>query len=342
MRADRLLEIVALLRTHGRLSAAELARRLEVTQRTVLRDMDALSAAGVPVYAERGRRGGFSLLPGYRPALEELTADETRALLLTGSGTPGSDRVLHRALRKLSASVGPDQVLAAERARERIVVDPGGWFGTGTGTGTDPSHVGTVQEAVLGDRRLRIDYRGRNDVRARQRTIDPWGMLQAGTTWYVVAAHRGRPHAFRLDRIETAQRLPEPARRPEGLDLRAVWLELRDGFGRPPDLTIRVEVRGGSPAEVLMMLAAVASGRPRLSEGQHSGAPVLVEVEVLGLRPAVAALAGLGDRVRVLDPPELVDALLDTLAAARACYADHDGRASRAGNADRPVRTSAP
>ena len=318
MRADRLLQIVGLLRAHGRLSATELATRLEVSARTVLRDMEALSAAGVPVYAERGRTGGFALLPGFRPAVEDLTAAETHALLLSsGSGSvhaAGLDSALSRAVRKLSVRLAPEVTRSAEQLADRVVIDPGGWFGEGD----DLPHLAAIQQAVFGDRRLRLRYRGRNDVRGATRTLDPYGLLQAGRTWYLVAAHRGRPHTYRIDRVEAAEVLPETSSRPADLDLRALWHELRAGFSRPPSLTVRAEVTDGHLAEVRIMLGAVGSGPPRVV-GED---PLVLEVEVLSAHAAVAALAGFGDAVRVLDPPEVVDHLARSLRAAAARYAE--------------------
>ncbi len=130
MRADRLLQIVGLLRQHGRLSAGELARRLEVTPRTVLRDMEALSTAGVPIAAERGRQGGFALLPGYRPAVEELSDQEVQALLLAGrvpADSVGLAGPMASALRKLAGSAAPEHGRSADRISERVVVDAAGW-----------------------------------------------------------------------------------------------------------------------------------------------------------------------------------------------------------------------
>lgn len=319
MRADRLLQVVALLRAHGRLSASELAARLEVSVRTVLRDMEALSAAGVPVYAERGRTGGFALLPGYRPAVEDLTDAETQALLLSGHGRgPGSvqgaglDDALRTAVRKLSVRLAPEHTQAAARVADRVVVDPDGWFGEAE----ELTHLGVLQEAVFTDRRVRVRYRGRNDARGSLRTLDPYGLLQARGTWYLVAAHRGRPHTYRVDRVEAAEVLDEPSARPPDLDLRALWRELRGRFSRPPALTVRLEVAQGQLAEVRIMLAAVGSGRPRVVDEE----PTVLEVEVHSPHAAAAALAGFADRVRVLGPPEVVEHLGRSLREAVALY----------------------
>ncbi len=316
MRADRLLQIVSLLRTHGRLSATELAARLEVAPRTILRDMDALSAAGVPVYAERGRDGGFALLPGYRPAVEELTAAESQALLLSGTGAVsrmGMSAALNRALGKLSVGLNPELSGAAARAADRILVDPEGWFGI---EGDDLPCFETVQRATQTDRRLRLRYRHRNATAAARRTVDPYGLLQAGRSWYLIAAHRGRPHTFRIDRIESAEVLPESFRRPAGLDLRALWQQLRSDWIRPPTVTVRIEIVDGLPNEAMIMLRAVGASAPRIAPGP----PMIMETEVPVIRAGVAALAGLGGRVRVLDPPELIEALRRSLIETDSLY----------------------
>jgi predicted DNA-binding transcriptional regulator YafY len=306
VRADRLLQIVTLLRQHGRLSASELARRLEVTPRTVLRDMEALSATGIPVYAERGRHGGFALVPGYRPATEDLTAVETQALLLAGS-VP-ADRLglagpLASALRKLAGAVPPEHGRSAARISDRIVVDAAGWYSTPE----DPAHFATLQEAVLGDRRLRLSYRPRDQPNAGLRTVDPYGLLQAAGVWYLIAGHRHQPRSYRLSRVVAATVLDEPSRRPPDLDLRALWRRLRAEFARPPSLTVTLACESGSYELATRLLAGQGAGPPRILE---PGPPVVVELEVQSLRSTVGMLAGLGASVRVLGPPELGDLMV--------------------------------
>lgn len=316
MRADRLLQIVSLLRTHGRLSANQLAVRLEVTARTILRDMEALSAAGVPVYAERGRHGGFALVPGYRPAVENLTGAEVEAVLLAGVGELGRlgrGHDLSRALRKITDAVGPDLARSATRISERIVIDPTGWYGTQDSLPCFES----VQQAVLGDRRLRIDYQTKELVPPSSRTVDPYGLLEAAGTWYLIAAHRGRPRTYRVSRMLRADVLDQQSARPTELNLQALWRDLRAQFTRPPTVPIRLEITDGRPHLITIMLARTAAGAPRIEPGP----PMIMEVEVTGLEAAVAALAGLGAGVRVLDPPELIGLLRLRLSQAVALYA---------------------
>lgn len=316
MRADRLLQIVGLLRQHGQLSATELARRLEVTPRTVLRDMEALSTAGVPVVAERGRQGGFSLLTGYRPAVEELTATEVQALLLAGrvpADSVGLAGPLASALRKLGGWAAPEHGRSADRISERVLVDASGWW-------SEPEqaeHFATVQRAVLSDRRLRLTYRPRDPTGTGVRTVDPYGLLQAAGVWYLIAAHRDRPRSYRVSRVLAATALDEPSRRPPDLDLRALWSQLRADFAPPPSRTIRLACDPARYELALMLLAGQGASQPRvLAEGP----PVVFELEVHVLRPAVGVLAGLGSAVRALAPPELLELMVEVAEDLLASY----------------------
>lgn len=306
MRADRLLQIVGLLRQHGRLSAAELARRLEVNPRTVLRDMEALSTAGVPVVAERGRQGGFALLPGYRPAVEELTATEVQALLLAGrmpADSVGLAGPLASALRKLGGWAAPEHGRSADRISDRVLVDASGWWSSPE----QAEHFATVQQAVLTDHRLRLTYRPRDPSRTGVRTVDPYGLLQAAGVWYLIAAHRGQPRSYRVSRVLAATVLDEPSARPPDLDLRALWAQLRSQFAGPPSHTIRLSCDPLRYELALTLLAGQGTSRPRVLD---EGPPVVFELEVHVLRPAVGVLAGLGSAVRALAPPELLELMV--------------------------------
>src|SRR5437899_294031 len=173
MRSDRLVSVLLLLQAHGRLSARDLAGRLEVSERTIHRDVEALSAAGVPVYAERGRHGGIALLPGYRTDVSGLTSAEARALFVfAGRGTLadlGLEGELRSALRKLLSVLPEPHRPGAERAADRVVVDPRGWMRSRD----DLPHLATVQEAVWRDRRLRIRYRRPGAPDAAERGFGP-------------------------------------------------------------------------------------------------------------------------------------------------------------------------
>lgn len=310
MRADRLLALMGLLRQHDRLSATELARRLDVSSRTVLRDLDALSLAGVPVYAERGRSGGFSLLAGYRPDVEDLSGEEARALFVAGGAgvadALGLGDAFTQALRKLSTGMPEHQIGQVGHAMERIVIDPGGWGGSVR----HPPALTTAFDAVQRDQRLLIHYHAVSSGQGGRRTVDPWGIVLAGTTWYLIAAHRGRPHTYRISRIERAEIMPAPVRRPARLDLLATWQELRDRWQERPSYPIELRVERAQADLVLRQLRFVLRGEPAVDEiGHHTGDEetdqLRIRAEVTTLRGVVGMLLGFGAWVQVIEPPEL-------------------------------------
>ncbi|GGL35218.1 transcriptional regulator [Nocardia jinanensis] len=283
------------------MSAAELARRLEVTKRTVLRDMEALSAAGIPVYAERGRGGVFALVPGFEPDAEQLTAAEARALFVAGGrGTAealGLGSSFCSALHKLSTALPDDQHRLVTHVRDRIVLDGGGWH-------REPAALDAlaeVQAAVLDDERIRIRYQSKQATAPGDRTVDPWGLLQVGTTWYLVAAHRGRPRSYRVSRISAVRRLGEPTRRPPDLDLQQVWRQMRDDFRGAPATEIVLRVHRSRLPLVSRSLAVTALGDPEPVAGE----PGVHRIRVRSVEAAAAMLVGFGTEIDVLAPAEL-------------------------------------
>jgi predicted DNA-binding transcriptional regulator YafY len=213
VRADRLLSLLLLLRRRGRLTAGQLAAELEVSVRTVLRDVEALSAAGVPVYAERGRTGGIVLLAGWTTDLTGLTHGEATALVTAGSrGTSqalGMAPELASAVRKLVAGMPEAQHVVAEHAVQRVLVVPDRWLARPEADG----QLAAVQQAVFTDRRLRIRYAGRESALS-DRTVDPLGLVHAGGHWYLLATHRGADRTYRVARMWAATVLAVPCTRP--------------------------------------------------------------------------------------------------------------------------------
>ncbi|MFC9692165.1 helix-turn-helix transcriptional regulator [Kribbella sp. NPDC056951] len=245
MRADRLLQIILLLQRHARLSTRELAERLEVSKRTVMRDMEALSAAGVPVYAERGRNGGCVLLPGYRADVSGLTPREAQALFAWSGRSELSDELglrgsLKSAMGKLSATLPAELQSDAAALSGAIVVDRRRWFAEAEDHGALP----VLRQAVVAERRVRLRYASASSGLQR-RTVDPWGLVEQAGRWYLVAAHRGAPRMYRVSRIEQVDVLEEAADRPDGLDVRAEWERLRANLEQPGGgpKGVQVEVR---------------------------------------------------------------------------------------------------
>ncbi|MHA6785608.1 helix-turn-helix transcriptional regulator [Pseudonocardia saturnea] len=297
MRADRLLSLLLLLRHRGRMSAAALARELEVSTRTVLRDIDALSTAGVPVYAERGRTGGFALLPGYTTDLTGLTHDEARALLVAGSRTPTP--ALASAMRKVVAGLPDAQRDTATRAADRVLLRPDRLLSDGP---SEPGPLPVVQRAVFASRRLRIHYAA-SGQQARWRTVDPVGLVDAGGQWYLLATHDGADRTYRLSRMRDAQVLDEPAAATGDVDLEQLWEARRAGFRASlPRLVARVRVRPGRRADLLRTVVAVDGERP-------DGGWLDLDVRFGDLAHAVAVLWSLGPDAEARTPPELRSAL---------------------------------
>ncbi|GHF50017.1 transcriptional regulator [Streptomyces mashuensis] len=299
MKADRLLSVLLLLQSRGKVPAAELARRLEVSVRTVYRDVEALSAAGVPVYAERGRHGGIALLPGFRTDVTGLTADEARALfVLAGPGTHaalGLDGALGSALRKVMAALPAPHRPAAEATSRRILVDPVRWM-AGPGPGAD---LGDLHTAVFTDRRLRLRYRHAGQAEARTYTVDPYGLVAKAGVWYLVADRRGRPRLFRADRVAAVTVTDDPVRRRPGTELTDVWQVLRRQVEeRPAEALVRATVRRHRLDFFLRLHGGLLTGPPTDDD------PAVVELALPDPRAARALLA-FGADVEVLGPEEV-------------------------------------
>ncbi|KUL37154.1 DNA-binding transcriptional regulator [Streptomyces sp. NRRL F-4489] len=333
MKADRLLSILLLLQTRGRVPASELATRLEVSTRTVYRDVEALSAAGVPVYAERGRYGGIALLPGFRTDVTGLTADEARALfVLAAQGAHealGLDDALGSALRKVMAALPAPHRPAAELTGRRILVDPDRWLG-----GPRPAvDLDALHTAVLTDRRLRIRYRHSGRTEPRTYTVDPYGLVAKAGVWYLVADRRGRPQLFRADRVARARLTDAPVQRRPGAELAEVWAELRRQVEeRPAPVRVTARIRRDRLDLAVRILgpALLAPPRPEDQEGAQDdepaggdappGAWAVLEIGYPVLS-AVRQLLQFGDSLEVLDPPEARRVLAGSAAALTTLYA---------------------
>ncbi|MFI6556686.1 helix-turn-helix transcriptional regulator [Streptomyces griseus] len=324
MKSDRLLSVLLLLQTRGTVPATELAERLDVSVRTIYRDVEALSAAGVPVYAERGRYGGIALLPGFRTDVTGLTADEARALFVfTADDTHaalGLDAALGSALRKVMAALPAPHRPAAEQTSRRILVDPARWT-LGTRAAVD---VAELHEAVLTDVRLRLRYRHSGADAPRDYTVDPYGLVVKAGVWYLVADLDGDPRLFRADRIRTAEPTEDPVRRRAGAELAEVWETLRAGVEQRPS-AVRLRVRVHRPRLELFrrLNAGALTGEPQPDEprpGEEPGQWLLAELAVSEVAWARSLLA-FGATVEVIDPPGARTLLAEAAARVVEMYA---------------------
>jgi predicted DNA-binding transcriptional regulator YafY len=229
MRADRLLSIMLLLQTHERMTAAQLAQRLEVSERTILRDMDALGGAGIPVVAERGAGGGWRLMEGYRTRLTGLTADEVQSLFFArppeALAELGLKEASESAWLKLWASLGERAREQATFVHERILVDPRGWRDSSQALTALPKLI----EALWRGRQVRFEYENALHE-AGERLVDPLGLVAKGSAWYLVASRDGSLRTYRVSRIGDITVEAAAAVRPSGFDLSKYWEESSTRF----------------------------------------------------------------------------------------------------------------
>jgi predicted DNA-binding transcriptional regulator YafY len=230
MRASRLLSIMMLLQAKGRMSAESLAEELEVSVRTIYRDIDQLSAAGVPVYADIGRNGGFALLDGWRTRLTGLTAPEARALFLSGlpgpAGELGLGDEVAAAELKLLAALPADWQSEAQRMSSRFHLDPKGWFSTGP----RPEFLKLVAEAVWSEKRIIIKYDSWTQV--SERLVEPMGLVLKGGIWYLVGRREAGMRTYRMSQILALTLTEEQFQRPADFDLPKHWQEATSSFER--------------------------------------------------------------------------------------------------------------
>ena len=304
MKSDRLLSILLLLQTHGQLSAAALAGRLEVSARTIMRDVEALSTAGVPVYTVRGPQGGIALLPGYHTDVTGLTADESRALFVVLAGSAHADlglgHALGSALRKVMAALPVPHRDGADLTSRRVLIDPVRWRGS-----PGASDLEVFQRAVFADLRLRLRYRHGRDNRVRTYTVDPYGLVNKAGVWYLVADLQGEPHLYRIDRVQSAVVLGEPVQRRDGVELDDIWEALRR---RIDDLPTLVAVTALVKDDVLALFLRVHQGDLAEPPAPRKSGWNQVELRFRSLR-AVETLLAFGPGVEVLAPDEARAAL---------------------------------
>nr|WP_218907954.1 YafY family protein [Micromonospora jinlongensis] len=313
--------MLLLLQARGSMTAGELARELEVSERTVYRDVLALSAAGVPVYADRGRAGGYRLLGGYRTRLTGLTRDEAEALFLSGLPGPAGDMGLADAVAaaelKVLAALPPALRDAPARAGQRFHLDVPGWFRETA----PPPWLTELARAVWRDRVVELRYR-RGD-REVTRRVQPYGLVLKSGAWYLVGRVGGDTRTYRVDRVTGVEVGEESFERDEGFDLAGHWREQAGSFLRTmlrAEVTVRLSPAGLRRLRHLVDAPFVydelvaAAGAP---DGQGW---VVARLPVESVEVAYHQLLGLGPEVEVLDPPELRRLFTDAADRFRALY----------------------
>lgn len=308
MKADRLLSVLLLMQAKGRVTERELAERLEVSQRTIHRDLEALSASHVPVTALRGSQGGWELAKGWRTQVPGLDEAELRALLMAQPRVVGHPRLAaaaESALNKLMAALpGPMREQAAAM-RERLHIDPTGWWQTGE----DLSMLSIVQDAVARERQLAFDY-VRADGQRSARTVDPLGLVAKGTSWYLVGRGGSGLRTFRVSRMSAAIALASGFERPAKFDLAAYWARTTAELA---DRRRQFSVVLALAPVAAQMLAA----RCPTTQGPAVNASEVLPEDWVILRAAFDdeefarfAVLGLGTRAWVIEPVEFRQAIV--------------------------------
>ncbi|GAY12389.1 YafY family protein [Pseudonocardia sp. N23] len=305
MRASRLIAMLFVLQRRRSATAAELAVELEVSERTIYRDVAALVEAGVPLWTEGGHGGGIRLVDGWRSRLDGLTAQEAAAMLATAApqllSALGMGSALVAAQSKMLATLPADLSEHARRIAERVHLDAPGWFRTPT----EPPHLATLAQAVWAQRRVRIGYqRGSAQV---GRVVEPLGLVLKAGVWYMVAAVDGDVRTYRADRVAAAEPTGEPFERPPGFDLPGWWAESAARFAGTmlrDTVRVRLSPRGlralPHVTDTDAATAAVATAGPPDEDGRRE-----VTLEVESIEVAAGQLMALAGEVEGLHPPEL-------------------------------------
>ncbi len=302
MRADRLVATLLFLQSRGRVTAAEVAEELEVSTRTARRDLEALSIAGIPLYSQTGRGGGWLLVGGARTDLSGLTAAEARTLFLIAGPSSAVTPEAKAALRKLVQALPETFRADAEKAASAIVLDPAGWGGTAPAT---PPHLEQLQQAVVDGRQVRLNYRDRQGA-VTERIVHPLGLVSKGTTWYLVAGTEAGLRTFRVWRVQAVELLDRPVIAPPDFDLASTWdgvvadMEARRGAKR-----VRAHA---DPAAVGWLRGHFGATRVAVSDPMEDGR-IPVEINFPEAYDPAPELAGYSAVLEVIDPPAVRSAL---------------------------------
>jgi deazaflavin-dependent oxidoreductase (nitroreductase family) len=324
VRAGRLVSLLLLLQTRGRMTAQAIADELEVSVRTVYRDVESLGAAGVPIYADRGPTGGYQLLDGYRTRLTGMTSDEAGSLYLAGMPGPAAElglgSVLAAAELKLRASLPGELAERADRVRERFFLDAPGWFRADEPT----PYLSTVADAVWSGRQLEVRYRRWKAPREVTRTLDPLGVVLKAGRWYLVAGFGSRTTTYRVTNILSASLLATPVVRPDGFDLAEFWREWASRYERGVyRMTATVRMTAEALARMAYVFPPEMSRQARAAAGEPDASGWLVtSVPIESVRHGHIELLKLGNSAEVLAPAELRELFARTARGMAALYSD--------------------
>lgn len=304
VRTDRLVAILLMLQRREQVTAAEVARELEVSERTARRDLDALAMAGVPVYSTQGRGGGWRLVGGARTDLSGLTASEARALFLVAGPASAATPAVKAALRKLVQALPEPFRAQAEAAASSLVMDPQRW-GSNRVELRPPRFLAGLQDAVIRGVQVRLGYVDGKGAETK-RTVHPLGIVAKGPAWYLVCHTETGRRTFRIDRVSSVDPTDDPVHRPEGFDLAASWREIADEIDRKR-----------TPFEVQAVCAPHGIGILRIGFGDRleiggTTTDGRIDVTIRGYDEYTIAgeLSGLVEWLEVIGPPAVRDQLV--------------------------------
>jgi predicted DNA-binding transcriptional regulator YafY len=303
MKADRLVATLLLLQTRQKLTAGELAAELEISERTARRDLEALSAAGIPVYSQPGRTGGWSLLGGGRTDLSGLTADEARAMFMVAGPAAAATPELKAALRKLVRALPEPFRESAQAAASSIIIEPGGWGRRGPDVA--PTHLNALQAAVMSGEQVRLGYSDRAGT-STTRVVHPLGLVVKGSVWYLVAHTAAGQRTFRIARVTAVEPTGEPVERPEGFDLADAWERVVAGV---EEMRSPHHVDAIVDADVIEALRWMFSRQLTVltepTDAKAGGnARVTVRLGGHSVERVASQIAGFGARITVVGPAE--------------------------------------
>jgi predicted DNA-binding transcriptional regulator YafY len=324
VRADRLVAALLVLQSKGRVTAAELARELEVSERTARRDLEGLAMAGVPVYSQSGRGGGWELVGGARTDLSGLTADETRALFLV-AGPAAATSEVRAALRKLVRALPATFRSQAEAAAGAVMRDASSWDHEEPAT---PLHLEALQRAVIEGVQVELGYR-RRDGEVSLRTVHPLGLVVKNGTWYLVAGTVAGQRTFRVSRVRSVAPTGEPVERPADFDLSEAWRSIVTGVDAqrtPVTVTLRTD-------EVTLDVLRWMFGNRVSEHVLDDSGRLTVEIRAQSELMMARQLAGFGDAVEIVAPVAIREHLADI---GRGLVRRHAPRAARAARSSGP------
>jgi predicted DNA-binding transcriptional regulator YafY len=301
VRADRLVAELLILQARGRVTAADLAQELEISERTARRDLEALSMAGIPVYSQAGRGGGWALVGGARTDLSGLTAAEARTLFLVAGPSAAATPEVKAALRKLVRALPEPFRADAEAAASAVVLDPTSWD---RGQVQTPPFLDELQRAVVDGVQVHLAYVDR-ERRETERTVHPLGLVAKASVWYLVANSEAGLRTFRVGRVRGVTRTEDPVHRPEGFDLSETW----------ESITATIDERR-TPLRVELRIQERALGWVRASFGNRltvrgvtDDSRTEAELRSWNADAAAYELAAYGEHVEAIDPPKVRAAL---------------------------------